>query len=588
MQFQQLWHKQSQKLWIVSLICIGIVCWLAFLMGLGNIGLIDKTEALYVEVARQMVLTGNWISPHWNGDYFYSYPAGGYWFLALSFKIFGISEWAARFPVALSAIASVFVVFYTLRYFGFIGEKPEINSPQLWLTAWIGAGIMALNPYWIAWGRVAVSDMLLSSFVGLSMLSFFLGYAQPEKPKQQTVYYCLSPILAAIAVLIKGPIGIILPVLGIGAFLIYVGKFWEIFWEMKPFRALALFLLVALPWYIMATIFDGEIFINEFILESNFQRFTEVVFNHPGPWYYYIIWATVLMLPWSIYFPIALIELSCWRIQTVRQSARNSHLGIYAFAWFITTFVFFSSADTKLQGYTLPITPAVVIILALFWGEKLRENNNHKNKNNWLFITSSIVNIFILIALAIASGISGKLIGEDPTAPTLAENLVTSGIPIMAAISWGTGAILGIYLLSKKRLRKWLWSANFIAFLSFITLTFPPLIPLLDRERQLDFREISKQISQVIKPEEEVFLLGFTRYSTVYYSNQHINFIYDTSELKEFLKTHTIPSDTIIILGESNYLNNSKINDISYDILSEKQAYKLIRIDKKLIMSNEH
>lgn len=144
-------------------------------MGLGNIGLIDKTEALYVEVARQMVLTGNWISPHWNGDYFYSYPAGGYWFLALSFKIFGISEWAARFPVALSAIASVFVVFYTLRYFGFIGEKPEINSPQLWLTAWIGAGIMALNPYWIAWGRVAVSDMLLSSFVGLSMLSFFSG-----------------------------------------------------------------------------------------------------------------------------------------------------------------------------------------------------------------------------------------------------------------------------------------------------------------------------------------------------------------------------------------------------------------------------
>lgn len=91
----------------------------------------------------------------------------------------------------------------------------------------------------------------------------------------------------------------------------------------------------------MATIFDGEIFINEFILESNFQRFTEVVFNHPGPWYYYIIWATVLMLPWSIYFPIAVIQLSCWRIQAVRQSARNSHLGIYAFAWFITTFVFF-------------------------------------------------------------------------------------------------------------------------------------------------------------------------------------------------------------------------------------------------------
>lgn len=577
------WQKQPQKLWIVSLVSIALVCAIAFLMGLGNIGLIDKTEALYVEVARQMVLTGNWISPHWNGDYFYSYPAGGYWFLALSFKIFGITEWAARFPVALSASAVVLAVFYTLRYFGFINSPPEDNSPQLWLTAWIGAGIMALNPYWIAWGRVAVSDMLLSSFIGLGMLSFFLGYAQPDKPKQQTIYYSLFPILSAMAVLVKGPIGIIVPVLGIGAFLIYVGKFWEIFWEIKPFRSIGLFLLVSLPWYLIATIVDGEVFINEFILESNFQRFTEVVFNHPGPWYYYIIWATVFMLPWSIYLPIAVINLSCWRIQAMRQSPRNSHLGLYAFTWFITTFVFFSAADTKLQGYTLPITPAVVIILALFWGEKLRPENNLNQKNNWLFIISSIVNILILIMLAIASWLSDKLIGYDPTAPTLATNLVKSGIPIMASISWGIGAVLGIYLLWRKRLRKWLWSANLIAFFAFVTLNFPPLIPLLDRERQLDFREISKQIEQKIRPQEQVFLLGFTRYSIVFYSNKNINFVYDTNNLKEFLAKNNISQDTILILGESHYLNKSELNNLNYELVSEKGAYKLIRVKSILL-----
>lgn len=579
MQFHwHLWQKQPQKLWLVSLSSIAVVCWFAFLIGLGNMGLIDKTEALYVEVARQMVLTGNWVTPFWNGDYFYSYPAGGYWFLALSFKIFGINEWAARFPVALSAIAVVFAVFYTLRYFGFINSPPDTNSPQLWITSWIGASIMALNPYWIAWGRVAVSDMLLSSFISLAMLSFFLGYAQPDKPRQQTVYYALFPIFSAIAVLIKGPIGVILPILGIGAFLIYGGKFWEIFWEMKPWRSITLFLLVSLPWYIAATIVDGEIFINEFILESNFQRFTEVVFNHPGPWYYYIIWATVLMLPWSIYFPIAVINLSCWRIQVVRQSPRNSHLGLYAFAWFFTTFIFFSAADTKLPGYTLPITPAVVIIIALFWGEKFREKQNPNLTDNPLFIGTCILNILILIICAIASAISGKLVGYDPTAPTLAKNLVKSGVPIVASISWGIGAMLGLYLLGRKKLRKWFWSANFIAFFTFIVLNLPPLIPFLDRERQLEFREISQKIEKEIKPQEQIFLLGFTRYSVVFYSNKNVNFVYDAGELKEFLALNNQIKNTILILVESNYLDNSELSQINYELISEKGPYKLIRI----------
>lgn len=584
MQFNwRFWAKEQQILWFFSFVLIIFVCTIAFLLGLDQIGLIDKTEALYVEVARQMVLTGNWISPHWNGDYFYSYPAGGYWFLALSFLLFGMREWAARLPVALSAIAVVFAVFSTLRCFGFIKSAPPENSRQWWITAWIGAGIMALNPYWIAWGRVAVSDMLLSSFIALAMLSFFWGYAQPDKAKQQTIYYSLFAIFSAIAVLIKGPIGIILPVLGIGAFLIYVGKFWQIFWEIKPFRFLGLFLLVALPWYIIATIVDGEVFINEFIFKSNFQRFTEVVFNHPGPWYYYLIWATILMLPWSIFLPVALVELSCWHLQTVRQAPRDSHLGLYAFAWFITTLIFFSAANTKLPGYTLPIVPAVVIILALFWGEKFRPEPKINQNHKWLFLISSILNILILILLAIASAISRKLIGNDPTAPTLATNLVKSGVPIMASISWAIGAILGIYLLFRKKLRKWLWSANLIAFFAFISLNFPPLIPLLDRERQLDFREISKQIKEEIKPQEKVFLLGFTRYSAVYYANQNINFVYDTNNLKEFLKQNQPETNSILVLGESHYLNKSELNNIDYELLSEKGAYKLLRINPFLL-----
>lgn len=579
------WKSLSQspdKLWIISLVFLCLICGVAFFWNLGNIGLIDKTEALYVEVARQMVLTNNWISPHWNDNYFYSYPAGGYWFLALSFKLFGISELTARLPVAFMATAVVFMVFYTLLHFGYIENKPQ-NSFYLWLTAWIGGGMMALNPAWIAWGRVAVSDMLLSSSIALAMLIFFMGYGQPDKPKMQGICYSTFSILLSIAVLVKGPIGVILPVLGIGSFLLYVGKFWEIFWEIKPFRSVAIFLVLTLPWYIAAIIMDGEIFINEFLAVSNFKRFTTVVFDHPGPWYYYIIWGIVFMLPWVIYFPLAVVNLSCWRWQKVRQSVRESQLGLYCFCWFITTFVFFSAAATKLQGYILPVAPAVVIILALFWGEKFKESSPKYEK---LFLVSAILNVIILLALSIVSAISVNLIGEDTSAPTFAENLGKSEIPIISAISWGLGVIIAIILLLKKSLWRWFWSANLVSFFAFVTLVFPPLIPLLDRERQLSFREISLEVKQQSQPEEELFLMGFTRYSLVYYGNKSVNFVHNIEDLKTKLKQfNNQGNNTILLVIESKYLEDSELDKIDYDLLAEKQAFKLIRIKPKAIVN---
>lgn len=383
----------------------------------------------------------------------------------------------------------------------------------------------------------------------------------------------------AIAVLVKGPIGVILPILGIGSFLLYVGKFWEIFGEINPIRTTIIFFVVALPWYIAAIILDGEIFVNEFLAVSNFKRFTNVVFNHPGPWYYYIIWGTILMLPWSVYFPLGIKNLSCWQWRKVKQSPRNSQLGLYCFTWFITIFIFFSAAATKLQGYILPVTPAVVIIIALFWGDKFNQKKPER-QNNWLFLITAIVNILILTILAIASAISGKLVGNDPSAPTLADNLIASGIPIISAISWGLGVLIAVIILFKKSLWRWLWSANLIAFFSFTTFVFPPLIPLLDTERQKSFRELSIEIKQEIQPEEEIFLIGFTRYSIVYYGENPVNFVDNTEALKTYLETNKIKNNSILIVAESNYLKNSDLRNTDYQLVSEKGAYKLIRLKR--------
>ena len=150
----------------------------------------------------------------------------------------------------------------------------------------------------------------------------------------------------------------------------------------------------------------------------------------------------------------------------------------------------------------------------------------------------------------------------------------------MAAISWGLGALIAIVLLFKKRLWRWLCIPNLLAFFSFVSLNFPLLIPLLDQERQQSFRELSVQIKQDIKPEEEIFLLGFTRYSIVYYSEHPVNFIYNTSKLKRHLLENQKygHGKSILILGESNYLEDSELSKIDYDLVSQKGAYQLIRI----------
>ncbi len=589
-QYWTTFESQPKFCWLFSLFWLLLVSWIAFFTQIGNIGLIDKTEALYVEVAREIVTTNDWITPRWNGEIFFSYPIGGYWFIALSFLVFGINEWSARFPIALSAMVLVAVGLYTLRYYGVTPDcqkRSEGNlrklQRQLWLSAWIGTGILALNPFWIAWGRTAVSDMLLSSSIALAMLAFFLGYAQQENPKIQQRCYLAFPVFMSIATLVKGPIGIILPGLGIVCFLVYLGNFWQVVREIKPIRTILIFLILTSPWYIAATVVNGSDFINEFFGLSNFQRFTQVVFDHPGPWYFYLIWLTVLMLPWSVYIPIAIYSLRFWKRGYWLASPRNSHLGLYAFFWFITIFVFFSAAQTKLPGYILPCVPAVAIIITLFWSKELSksEQNNNQDKK-WFFLISAILNLVILITLAIASFYSAKLAGTDPAYPTLESELQSSALPLKLTIIWGIASLLALFLLTKKRLWGWLWSPNLLGFLAFLAFILPPLVPIMDRERQLPFRELSLTVKEVIKPQEEVILIGFNRYSLVYYSEQKVKFLNTYQALLDYLKqseNNSVKSETMLILTPTEEFDKLGLNPEQYQVISHKGIYQLIRIN---------
>ena len=221
----------------------------------------------------------------------------------------------------------------------------------------------------ILWARQGVSDMLLNACMGAALMAFFCGYAQPQRPRMQRRWYLGFYIFAALAVLTKGPVGIVVPGMIIMAFLMYVGNVWTVLREMQVLWGSVIFLLMTVPWYVLVILAHGRTYIDDFFGYHNVERFTSVVNNHSAPWYFYFLVVLLGFIPWSIYVPWAIARLSLWRRSHWQTTPRHTHLGIFAAIWFLMIFVFFTIATTKLPSYTIPLLPAASILVALAWSD---------------------------------------------------------------------------------------------------------------------------------------------------------------------------------------------------------------------------
>lgn len=590
--------------WQISVGWLILISMVAFLWNLGSIGLIDKTEPMFVEAARQMSLTGDWITPYWNGETRFDKPPLVYWLMAIAFKILGVNEWAARLPSAIAAIALTVLGFYTLLNFGFprpsaVSEKEQRKH---WVSAWIGAAIIALNPAWIAWGRTGVSDMLLASNISMAMLSFFIGYAYKESSHKNSnsaskKWYIAFYVFTALAILAKGPVGVVLPALSIGAFLFYVGKFREVLREMRPWRGLLIISAIAIPWFVLVTLANGQAYIDTFFGYHNLQRFTSVVSSHRGPWYFYIPVVIVGLAPWSIYLPSAISRLRFWQIAKWRQSPRPSQLSLFAFFWFISVFLFFSISVTKLPSYVLPLMPAGAILVTLFFSELMyksdlerrysEENIIHvpnRGKKNLGMAIAAIFNIVFLLILAVGTFFSTRLMGYDPAMPQVREVLQASGLPILSGIIWGLAAIVTIFLLMKQQRWRWLWSTNLAAMLAFLMFVAPPAALLMDAQRQLPLRQLSELVTKTQKPGEELIAIGFIRPSLTFYTRQTVNYIDTFSEGLAYIEQAAASEPnppTVLIFGRTRKFDPAVLKDRQYQELGKAGAFQLLRVSKK-------
>jgi 4-amino-4-deoxy-L-arabinose transferase-like glycosyltransferase len=597
--------KGQKRCLYFSIIWLVFINGLAFLWHLGSTGLVDETEPLFAEAARQMLETGDWITPYFNGETRFDKPPLIYWLMAIAYRLMGINEWAVRLPSALAAIALVIFAFFTLLRFGFPHPKAAHSSqpdnPQtsksLWLSAWIGSGLIAFNPQTLIWARTGVSDMLLSGCMGCALFCFFWGYAAPQTPPQSHTiipnrWYLAFYLLLALAVLTKGPVGIVIPGLTIVGFLFYVGQFWDVMREMKVIFGGFLFLVLTLPWYILVIGRNGQAYIDSFFGYHNLERFTQVVNGHAAPWYFYLLVVLVGFLPWSVYLPIAIARLRFWQRSHWQHQPRTAHLSIFALSWFVAIFAFFTAAVTKLPSYTLPLIPAAAILVALFWSQKLTEVRGaiQNAKLPRGFIITGLFNAILLLALAIVSFLSPQLIGYDAAAPNLGELFGQTGLPLCSAIIWGMASGAIALCLWQQPLRRWILAANLIAFIAFLIFALTPANFFIDRVRQLPLRELAAISVQVQRPGEELMMSGFKKPTLVFYTQRPVQFFYGREDTLAYIQqslSDSSRSPTVLLLSQSTAFTNSfNLQPNEYENLGQRGIYQLIRVQRQTLNSN--
>ncbi len=621
---------------LLSLLWLCAIAWVGFLWNLGNIGLVDETEPLFAEAARQMTVTGDWITPYFNGETRFDKPPLIYWLMAVAYRTLGVNEWAVRLPSALCAIGLTCLGFYTLQQFTHSKEegssatdsvtdltdvrkqeevrwKPEeetenqnskLKSPRLPLffsTPWIGAALIALNPQTIAWGRTGVSDMLLVGCMCSALLAFFLGYTLEEQREQaefSTVsasrfpnkWYLTFYVLIALAILAKGPVGIVVPALIVGCFGLYLGNFRQLWREMRPVSGILIILAIALPWYIFVILANGQTYIDSFFGYHNFQRFTGVVNKHSAPWYFYFFVVLVGFAPWSIYLPVAIARTRFWQRSYWRRQPRSAQLSLFALFWFGCIFGFFTIAVTKLPSYVLPLIPAAAILVTLLWSDIIAgndpENRREKleKKPNSLprgLLVTYIFNVIFLLIIAGATFYCYNWLGDDPAMPNFPQAIQQSGLLIVGGTIWITTAV-AIALLLWKRQQRWIWVANFIGLVAFIIFGLTPAYKVVDINRQLPLRQLAQVAVQQKLPGEEFIMVGFWKPSLVFYTQGPVTYYRAVTKAIDYIKESKNPtSPSILVLGYPEKFVQLGLQPNQYQLLDSRGAYQLARVPRQ-------
>ena len=337
---------------VASAILIAATLYVCYFSHLGAIGFVGPDEPRYAWIARDMAETGDWVTPRLYGKPWFEKPVLYYWGAALSFKLFGVSEAAARLPSAISALlATLALTWLALRLYG--------AETARWLLL-----LLPTTVGMIGFSHAAATDMPFSGMLTIAMVcaAVVLGLTRNENtpilPRTPWLALILFGFFLGLAVLAKGPVAIILSGGAIFFWALFTRRWRDAFRLFHP-AAIASFCLTALPWYILCARRNPDFF-HIFIIEHNFKRYLTPEFQHIQPFWFYLPIVLLGLLPWTSVLAGVASDLR----QPLGVASWRMSPSLYFGSWIAFALVFFSASKSKLPGYVLPTIPPLGLLLA--------------------------------------------------------------------------------------------------------------------------------------------------------------------------------------------------------------------------------
>jgi len=318
-----------------------MLLWFAML---GYRDLIEPDEGRYAEIPREMVASGDWVTPRLNDFKYFEKPALQYWMTAFSFQLFGQSNATARLWTATIGFLCGLFVWYLGRYL--FGEIAGYYAFMLTMSSLL----------FVAMGHILTLDMSVSAFMVMGIGALAIAQSRRDRPRHVRKWMLLGWTGLGLAVLSKGLIGLVLPG---GAVVIYSlwQRDWQLWRHLHLFKGLMVLLAITAPWFTIVSMRNRE-FAEFFFIHEHFQRYTTTVHHRTAPFYYYV---PILMLgisPWLISGAKALLRPSfSWKPQN---QGFNAERLLWVFVIF--TLVFFSFGKSKLPAYILPVVPIIAVL----------------------------------------------------------------------------------------------------------------------------------------------------------------------------------------------------------------------------------
>jgi 4-amino-4-deoxy-L-arabinose transferase-like glycosyltransferase len=488
-----LWERRITYLKNESLkhlILLLIVVIPLFSLGLSNHGLWSADEPRVAEIGREMAVTGNWAVPMLNQKPFLEEPPLYYGALALTFKAFGeASDKVARIPSAFFAFATVLVLFFLTN---------SIFGPR---TALLSGIILATSGEYFRVAHWIVVDSALTFFVVSAMALFITGYLS-ENNKKKLLCYTLVYVASTLAFYSKGLIGIVIPGLGILAFLTTERNFREIL-RMRLWLGVLIFVVMTLPWFIALWRQAGWEYLNVFFVHNHLQRFlpasmagsiSESASGHHHPFYYYITEFPSGFLPWSILLiPVLYHALS--RSGRLSNSSFLPAKGrLFAKCWFFAGIIFLSIASTKRTLYLMPIFAPISMLTASYINFTLTSGSPNRMGKvfHWVF---DVLLLVIGIALIPAYLYLKKAYPLGTPAGFFSWVLMTS--VFITAIT-----LVGGFYLQRKNLARY-WISISLSVVLVLVFILTAVMPALDIHKS--FVPFSRLVTTLVPADKPLY-----------------------------------------------------------------------------------